>query len=130
MRSMPNQIHDSTSDVATPWLQALGAKLNVYAAWFLSLFGTMTLDKLVALSGLVLGVAGYLMNRHYRRKEDRRQALRAKRDDEQARRLHISWVMDMRSKHSESYLVAQLGENWADFIKLPPSGDTDLGALS
>ena len=56
--------------------------------------------------------------------------MRAKRDDEQARRLHISWVMDMRAKHSESYLVAQLGENWADFIKLPPSGDTDLGALS
>ncbi|WP_395026252.1 hypothetical protein [Comamonas odontotermitis] len=123
-------LNETTSEIATPLLQVWGAKLNVWAAWFLGLFGTVTLDKLVALSGLVLGVAGYLMNRHYRRKEDRRQALRAKRDDEQARRQHSTWVMDMRAKYSEEKLVAQLGENWSDYIKLPASGDTDLGALS
>ena len=127
---MANHINETTSDITTPMLQVLGGKLNVYAAWFLGLFGTMTLDKLVALAGLVLGVAGYLMNRHYRRKEDRRQALRAKRDDEHAARLHNTWVMDMRARYTEEQLVAQLGVNWADFIKLPPSGDTDLGSLS
>ena len=129
MRAMANQINDSTSDIAAPLLQVWGAKLNIWAAWFLGLFGTMTLDKLVALSGLVLGVAGYLLNRHYKRREDRRQAARAKRDDEQARRLHSTWVMDMRAKYTEDQLVAQLGMNWSDFIKLPATGDTDLGAL-
>ena len=130
MRAMANQIENTTSDIATPMLQVLGAKLNIWAAWFLGLFGTVTLDKVVALSGLLLGIAGYLMNKHYKRKEDRRQALRAKREDEQARRLHATWVMDMRAKYTEDKLIEQFGENWSDYIKLPASGDTDIGCLS
>ena len=127
---MPNHTINEASDMSTPLLQVLGAKLNAYAAWFLGLLGAATLDKVATLLGLALGIAGYLMNRHYRCKEDRRQIAKAKREDAQAERLHKTWVMDMRAKHSESYLVSHLGKDWADHIKLPPAGDTDLGALS
>lgn len=125
-----SSFQDTATEVATPMLQVWGAKMNIWAAWFLGLLGTVTLDKIVAFSGLALGVAGYLMNRHYKRKEDRRQAAAARREEAQAERLHKSWVLEMRSKHSETYLIEQLGANWSDFIKLPPTGDTDLGALS
>lgn len=125
-----NQFQDTASEVATPLLQIYAAKLQIYAAWFLGLFGTVTLDKVVALSGLVLGVAGYMMNRHYKRKEDRRQAAAAKREEAQAERNHKAWVMDMLAKFPEEHLVQQLGKDWATFIPLPATGNTDLGGLS
>ena len=111
-------------------IAAASSKLSYTTAGTMGLAGWLTSDIVFGVIGVLLGLATWATNRHYRRKEDRRQALRAKRDDEQARRQHSSWVMDMRAKYTEAELVAQLGDNWSDFIKLPPSGDTDLGALS
>ena len=89
----------------------------------MTFFGALSSDLVFGALGVGVALAGYLLNRHYKRKEDARAAVRARRDQ-------ISWEMAMVERYGEDNMVTRYGSSWRKLGEMIRTGATDFGALS
>ena len=105
MSEFDYELRETTMNTASPLLAAVGAKLNVYSAWFLGLFGVVTFDILIGLCGVVIGVAGYMMNRRFKKAREERD--------------QISWEMAMIDRYGDTVMQERYGADWRQSVIHP-----------
>lgn len=112
MSEFDYELRETTMNTASPLLAAVGSKLNVYSAWFLGLFGVVTFDVLIGLCGVVIGVAGYMMNRRFKKKDTAIKKAREERDQ-------ISWEMAMIDRYGDTVMQERYGADWRHSVIRP-----------
>ncbi|MNT15134.1 hypothetical protein D3C72_1501740 [compost metagenome] len=70
-----------------------------------------------------MALAGFLLNRHYKRKDYKLEAQRARRDQ-------ISWEMAMIDRYGEDNMITRYGVNWRKLGAMIRTGNTDFGELA
>lgn len=114
---------EAAESTISTWDQWIGKSMTYGSAGAMTFFGALSSDLVFGALGVGVALAGYLLNRFYKRKEDARASVRARRDQ-------ISWEMSMIDRYGEETMVIRYGSNWRKLGNMIRTGTTDFGALA
>lgn len=120
---MSELFKEAAESTISTWGQWIGKSMTYGSAGAMTFFGAISSDLIFGALGVGVALAGYLLNRHYKRKDDARAGIRARRDQ-------ISWEMAMIDRYGEENMVTRYGATWRKLGEKIRTGTTDFGALA